>query len=136
MLTDLDMSNPNSLVNWLLTPHNRDTLVHTYQLAEHLIAMPDVPGDVLERAFRNYALLAIHQNLLMEREGRELIANVERADTEVVRASIHRLNCQLLRVMATLMPCEHGCCCNCQAAYDDIACNAWVNRFHERPEEN
>lgn len=130
------MSNPDSLVKWMLAPHNRDALVQTYQQAELLLATRDVPGPALERAFRHYALLAIHQNLLMEKEGHQLIDNVERAEPEVVRASIHRLNCQLLRIMASLSPCPHGCCCNCSAAYEGIACNSWVNHYHERPEEN
>ena len=132
----VDMRHPDSLVGWLLAPHNRDTLVHTYELAEQLIAMPDASREILERAFRNYTLLAMHQNILAEREGRMLIANVERAEAPVIRASIHRLNCQLMRIMASLVPCEHGCCCKCTAAYANIACNSWVNRFHDRPKEN
>lgn len=131
-----DMSNPDSFVNWLLTPRSRDSLVRTYQLAELLLHDPNATEEVLKQAFRNYALLAIHQNLLVEKEGRELIENVQRAEAPVVRASIHRMNCQLLRIMASLTPCPHGCCCNCAAAYEDIACNSWVNRYHERPEEN
>lgn len=132
----VDVSSPNSLVKWLLAPHNRDTLVQTYHLAEQLIHDPNAPEYVLVNAFRNYALLAIHQNLLVEKEGRQLIANVERVEAPVVRASIHRMNCQLLRIMASLEPCPHGCCCNCPAAYEDIACNNWVNHYHDREEIN
>lgn len=124
----IDMRHPHSPVRWLLRPHDRDTLVETYQLAETIVHDETTTRHVLERAFRHYTMLTVDLSILCEHEGRALVERVEQAEAPVIRASLHRLNCQLLRIISSMTPCPHGCCCHCKAAYPDIACTYTVNQ--------
>lgn len=129
-LTDVAVEGPlTRLMVWKLSPRDRTELVRTYEMAETLIHH-EADIDILRRAYKFYTLFCIDQDLVDERGGRAMIANVMQAPTEMVRSSLHRVNCQLLRVLSGSLPCEHGCCCRCEGAYPNIECNSWVNIDH------
>lgn len=116
---------PVASLKWLLTPKNRDTLVQTFQAAEQLLRH-EKDERVLQRSLYHYTRLFIDLGLIEEKLGAAVLGRVERTDAEeALRSAIHRLNCDLMRLLSGLQPCEHGCCCRCMQAYDNIACNLW-----------
>lgn len=130
----VDMRHPQSPVRWLLRPRDRDTLVETYQLAETLVLDETARHEVLMRAFHHYTLLVINCGVMCEREGRLLIERVERLgaeDADVVRSALFRLNCQLLRLVASMPHCNQACCCDCKARLPGLVCTVEVNRLRQ-----
>lgn len=113
----------NPLVSqWVLPPTTVNELVVMYGAAETLLKDTTATHEVLRQAVRHYSRHLEQVGVFRTNVSQYFVAVAENLNFAEIKALLHRINCQVIQVLALKHICNNPCCCSCPLAYDDIAC--------------
>lgn len=107
---------------WILPPATVNELASLHGCAEVLLKDATATHEVYRRALTAYTQHLEQLNIFLPGWSERFAYVCGHLHVDEVRALLHRVNCQVLQILAHGEACNLPCCCRCPGAYPEIAC--------------
>lgn len=107
---------------WILPPATVSELAALYGHAETLLKDSTADHAVYGRAITAYTRHLEQLQVFSPGWSERFHYACQYLDTDEMKALLHRVNCQVLQILAHKEACNLPCCCRCPGAYPDIPC--------------
>lgn len=116
------------IIQWQLKPVNRDKLLSVYQFGMNVF-IKSKSAFTLRMTHRHLLHTLVSCDVIPVGVSDQLIKLLKNADVDQARAAVFRICCQIMRYLTYDFPCDKHCCCGCEEAYENIACNLKFNNL-------
>lgn len=107
---------------WILPPATVSELATLYGYAEVLLKDTTATHEVYRYAVTTYVRHLEQLNVFLPGWGERFACTCLSLGTDEVKALLHRINCQVLQILAHKEACNLPCCCHCLGAYEGMPC--------------
>lgn len=107
---------------WILPPATISELATLHGYAEVLLKDKAATHEVYNRALTSYVRHLEQLNVFLPGWSERFAYVCPQLEVAEIKALLHRVNCQVLQILAHGEACNQPCCCRCPAAYPDIPC--------------
>lgn len=107
---------------WILPPTTVSELAALYGYAEVLLKDVTATHEVYQRAVTAYVRQLEQLHVFLPGWSERFACFSAELNTDETKALLHRVNCQVLQILAHKEACDLPCCCRCPGAYEAIPC--------------
>jgi len=107
---------------WILPPTIVSEMAALYGYAEVLLKDATATHEVYQRAVISYVRHLEQLNVFQPGWSERFACCSAHLDTAEIKAVLHRVNCQVLQILAHKEVCDLPCCCRCPGAYEAMPC--------------
>ena len=117
---------------WVLPPATVKDLAGMYHSAELLLKKPRITRDRYRQALISYTRYLEHLQVFLPGWSERFAFYTHELERLEIKALFHRINCQVLQLLAHKEVCKAPCCCDCPASDPALPCIGFVfGQLHE-----